>query len=165
MVKSQLWEFVDGKPLGLCRVILPFHFHRLFYQGQISNRYRASSWVAIDFTIGSYLRNLGYHKTRFFPQLTNGALFRRLVHIQESARNGPAPFVRVVTSLDKENLRILVYVQRAYGKMQKISPSDYDGYFIDNCSSGKAGENMLPKVVTGTSGGNEDATEGNPINW
>ncbi len=65
----------------------------------------------------------------------------------------------------KENLRILVYVQRAYGKMQKISPSDYDGYFIDNCSSGKAGENMLPKVVTGTSGGNEDATEGNPINW
>jgi hypothetical protein len=65
----------------------------------------------------------------------------------------------------KENLRILVYVQRAYGKMQKISPSDYDWYFIDNCTSGKTGENMLPKIVTSTSDSNEDATEGNPINW
>ena len=73
--------------------------------------------------------------------------------------------VDIPDSCVKENLRILVYVQRAYGKMQKISPSDYDGYFIDNCSSGKAGEVMLPLLVSSAGGDNEDATEGEPINW
>ena len=73
--------------------------------------------------------------------------------------------VNIPDSCVKENLRILVYVQRAYGKMKKLSSSDYDGYFVDNCWSGKAGENMLPAVIAGTDGENEDATEGNPVNW
>ena len=73
--------------------------------------------------------------------------------------------VDIPDSYVKENLRILVYVQRAYGKMQKFSPTDFDGYFIDNCSSGKAGEVKVPLLVSGTSGDNEDATEGKPINW
>ena len=73
--------------------------------------------------------------------------------------------VTIPDSYVKENLRILVYVQRAYGKMQKVSSTDFDGYYVDNCSSGKAGETKLPSIVTVTSGDNEDATEGKPINW
>ena len=73
--------------------------------------------------------------------------------------------VDIPDSCVKENLRIVVYVQRSYGKMMKIHSSDYGDYFIDNCNAGKAGERMLPAVVSTTGGGNEDATEGNPINW
>ena len=49
--------------------------------------------------------------------------------------------------------------------MLKIHGTDYNDYFIDNCNTGKAGERMLPAVVSTTGGGNEDATEGKPINW
>ena len=73
--------------------------------------------------------------------------------------------VDIPASCVKENLRIVVYVQRSYGRMLKIHSSDYGGYFIDNCNAGKAGERMLPAVVSTTGGGNEDAIEGNPINW
>ena len=47
---------------------------------------------------------------------------------------------------EQENMRILVYVQRAYGKVSKIKDSDYDDYFVDNCASGKAGESKSPAV-------------------
>ena len=73
--------------------------------------------------------------------------------------------VDIPASCVKENLRILVYVQRSYGRMLKIHGTDYNDYFIDNCNTGKAGERMLPAVVSTTGGGNEDATEGEPINW
>lgn len=41
-----------------------------------------------------------------------------------------------------DNLRILVYVHRAYGSQPVISSGDYGDYYIDNSVSGKAGENL-----------------------
>ena len=68
-------------------------------------------------------------------------------------------------SYAREHLRFVVYVQRAYGPVQKISESDFDGYFIDNCVSAKAGTVSPPDVFSIPNGGNEDISEGNPINW
>lgn len=73
--------------------------------------------------------------------------------------------VNLPSSYKKENLRILVYVQRAYGSLSKIEASDYDGYFVDNCASGKAGGIMRPAVISEAGGGNEDFIDGKPINW
>jgi hypothetical protein len=74
--------------------------------------------------------------------------------------------VNLPSSYKKENLRILVYVQRAYGgTVTKIDPNDYDSYYVDNCASGKAGGTMRPAVITGADGGNEDYIDGKPINW
>ncbi len=67
----------------------------------------------------------------------------------------------------KENLRILVIVQRAYGSLPKIVDEgfDYGDYYVDNCVSGKAGARILPMLTGETGGGNEDVIGGNPINW
>ena len=73
--------------------------------------------------------------------------------------------INLPSSYKKENLRILVYVQRAYGSLSKIEASDYDGYFVDNCASGKAGGIMRPAVISEAGGGNEDFIDGKPINW
>ena len=73
--------------------------------------------------------------------------------------------VNLPSSYKKENLRILVYVQRAYGSLSKIESSDYDSYFVDNCASGKAGGTMRPAVISEADGGNEDFIDGKPINW
>ena len=72
--------------------------------------------------------------------------------------------VTVPDSYDKSQLRILVYVQRAFGSQTKIS--DYSGdYYVDNCASGVAGGNLAPTVMADGSGGTEDFGDGNPINW
>ena len=73
--------------------------------------------------------------------------------------------VAIPSSYVKDKLRILVYIQRAYGSMSKISSSDFDDYFVDNCVSAKAGSTHLPSVYSDAGGGNEDVTEGDPINW
>ena len=73
--------------------------------------------------------------------------------------------VAIPSSYVKDKLRILVYIQRAYGSMSKISSSDFDDYFVDNCVSVKAGSTHLPSVYSDAGGGNEDVTEGDPINW
>ena len=74
--------------------------------------------------------------------------------------------VNIPSSYVKDNLRILVYIQRAYGNgVNKIDSSDFNGYFVDNCVSGKAGSTMRPPVISSAGGGNEDVTDGKPINW
>jgi len=68
----------------------------------------------------------------------------------------------------KENLMILVYVQRAYGEgVSKIDSYDYDTWFVDNCNSGKAGESLTPEViyVDGAGGNNEGIEIGDIINF
>ena len=46
----------------------------------------------------------------------------------------------------KENLRLLVYVQRAYGTLPVLSDGNYGGYFIDNAASGAVGTTVEPAV-------------------
>ena len=73
--------------------------------------------------------------------------------------------VTIPSSYVKDKLRVLVYIQRAYGSLSKINSSDFDGYFVDNCVSAQAGSTLLPGVYSDAGGGNEDVTDGNPINW
>ncbi len=73
--------------------------------------------------------------------------------------------VSVPTSYVKDNLKILVYIQRAYGSQTVIRSADYGDYYVDNCAAGKAGGRLGPAVGSEGSGGNEDLGNGNPINW
>ena len=41
-----------------------------------------------------------------------------------------------------ENVRVLAYVQAAYGDRTKISTADYGDYYVDNCFTVKAGETL-----------------------
>ena len=67
----------------------------------------------------------------------------------------------------KENLRVMVIVQRAYGSQTKIMDGEYDygDYYVDNCASGKVGTVVSPAFLSGAGGGNEDVTNGGPVNW
>ena len=59
----------------------------------------------------------------------------------------------------KDNLRILVYVQRAYGSQPVVSSGDYGGYYVDNCASAKAGTSLdlvTVEDMEDIGGGNED---------
>ena len=74
--------------------------------------------------------------------------------------------VNIPSSYAKDNLRILVFIQRAYGEgVTKIDASDFDGCFVDNCADVKAGQTLLPAVRSGADGSNEDVTDDEPINW
>lgn len=72
----------------------------------------------------------------------------------------------IPSEYNKDNLRILVYVQRAYGSQAVISSGDYGEYYIDNCASGKAGENLdLMLLVDTVGGGNEDFGNDDRYEW
>jgi hypothetical protein len=75
--------------------------------------------------------------------------------------------VTIPSSYNTGNMEVLVYVQRAYGDgVPVIAGSDYSGWYIDNCNSGKLGVNVPPAIAKeGSGGGNEDVIGGNPINW
>ena len=68
----------------------------------------------------------------------------------------------------KYNLRILVYVQRAFGSQPVISSGDYGGYYVDNCASGKAGSSLELVTVEDLEdigGGNEDFGNDDRHEW
>ena len=68
----------------------------------------------------------------------------------------------------KDNLRILVYVQRAFGSQPVISSGDYGGYYVDNCASGKAGSSLELVTVEDLEdigGGNEDFGNDDRHEW
>ena len=68
----------------------------------------------------------------------------------------------------KYNLRILVYVQRAFGSQPVISSGDYGGYYVDNCASGKAGSSLELVTVEDMEdigGGNEDFGNDDRHEW
>lgn len=73
--------------------------------------------------------------------------------------------VTVPSSYNKNKLRILIYVQRAFGSQTVLQDGSYGKYYVDNCASGTAGGTLLPTVMSRTIGGNEDFTDGDPINW
>ena len=73
--------------------------------------------------------------------------------------------VSVPTAYVKDNLKILVYIQRAYGSKTIIRSGAYSDYYVDNCAVGKAGGKLSPAIGSESEGGNEDLGNGNPINW
>lgn len=75
--------------------------------------------------------------------------------------------VTIPSSYQKDNLKILVIVWKAFGQQPKIvdEGSSYGDYYIDNCASGKAGASLAPALSGDATGGNEDIQNGNPVNW
>ena len=73
----------------------------------------------------------------------------------------------VPAGYNKNNLKILVIVQRAFGSKPRIvdEGSHYGDYYVDNCASGKAGSTLIPAFAGDANGGNEDIINGDPINW
>lgn len=74
----------------------------------------------------------------------------------------------IPSEYNKDNLRILVYVHRAYGSQPVISSGDYGDYYIDNCASGKAGTDldlMTLEDMDNVGGGNEDFGNDDRHEW
>ena len=71
----------------------------------------------------------------------------------------------IPSGYNKDNMKILVIVQRHFGSQRILADGDYGGYYVDNCASGKAGANLKPALGGDAGGGNEDYNNGNPINW
>ena len=62
--------------------------------------------------------------------------------IREFSYKGTIPSI-----CKKDNLRVLVYVKRAYGSQQVISSGDYGDYYVDNALSEKVGVEAVLKLV------------------
>lgn len=70
----------------------------------------------------------------------------------------------VPSSYNRDNLRLLVYVQRSFGNRNKVQSGNYGNYYVDNCTSGKIGIAVAPDTEDGLSSeGNEDVTSGSDI--
>ena len=50
----------------------------------------------------------------------------------------------IPASYKKENLKVVVYVQRAFGSQEAIASDNYGGYYVDNAAVVKAGETLEP---------------------
>ena len=68
------------------------------------------------------------------------------------------------------NLRILVYVQAAFGDQPRIQSGNYGDYYVDNCATVRVGDKLPLKLEGsggsssgGQSGGNEGITPGDDI--
>ena len=66
----------------------------------------------------------------------------------------------------KENLKIVVYIQRSFGSSSRIQDNrSYGNYYMDNCVSGKAGESIPLAFKSDGSGGTEGIGDGGEIKW
>ena len=78
--------------------------------------------------------------------------------------------VTVPSNYDVSNIRVLVYIQKAFGSAPRIQSDNYGDYYVDNCAVVKLGED-LPLVLEGggggsgggDGGGNEDIIPGSEI--
>lgn len=74
--------------------------------------------------------------------------------------------VSIPASYKKENMRIVVYVQRPFGQQKVLADSNYNGYYVDNCASGKLGTNLRLATIENASGNeNEDIIPGDEIEF
>ena len=73
--------------------------------------------------------------------------------------------VTIPSGYRKDQLKILVFVQRAFGSQERMQSGDYGDYYVDNCIYGKVGVTLAPAIVTRSGAGNENVTEGKPVNW
>ena len=73
--------------------------------------------------------------------------------------------VTIPSGYQKDKLKILVFVQRAFGSQQRIQADDYGDYYVDNCIYGDVGKSLPPAIKTEKGSGNEHVTNGKPVNW
>lgn len=53
----------------------------------------------------------------------------------------------IPSGYNKNNLKIVAYIQRAYGSQTVISSADYGGYYVDNAFVAPVGEELKPVYV------------------
>jgi thiol-disulfide isomerase/thioredoxin len=73
--------------------------------------------------------------------------------------------VSIPSGYDRNRLKLLVYVQRAYGSKPRMQDGSFGDYYVDNSVYAEVGRSVPPAVVAGSGGGNEDVTDGKPVNW
>ena len=74
--------------------------------------------------------------------------------------------VNIPSKYKKENMRILVYVQRPYGGQSIIDGKYYGNYYVDNSISGKLGAEFKLEMIEDLSGGgNEDIIPDDDIDF
>ncbi|MBR7157467.1 MAG: Omp28-related outer membrane protein, partial [Bacteroidales bacterium] len=74
--------------------------------------------------------------------------------------------VNIPSKYKKENMRILVYVQRPYGSQSIIDGKYYGNYYVDNSISGKLGAEFKLEMIEDLSGGgNEDIIPDDDIDF
>jgi len=74
--------------------------------------------------------------------------------------------VTVPNDYNVDNMRIVVYVQRPFGNQAVLSDDYFEGYYVDNCASGKLGTNLrLATIGNASSNGNEDIRPGDEIEF
>lgn len=64
-----------------------------------------------------------------------------------------------------ENMKVVVFVEKEYGSQPIVSNGSFGNYYVDNCISGKLGSSQSPAIIKDESGGTEDFSNGEPINW
>ena len=73
--------------------------------------------------------------------------------------------VTIPSGYRKDQLKVLVFVQRAFGSQERLQSGDYGEYYVDNCIYGKVGATLAPAIVSGNGADNEVVTDGKPVNW
>jgi thiol-disulfide isomerase/thioredoxin len=73
--------------------------------------------------------------------------------------------VAIPSGYDRNQLKLLVYIQRAYGSKPRLQDGSFGDYYVDNCLYAEVGRSVPPAVVAGSGGGNEDVSDGKPVNW
>ena len=66
--------------------------------------------------------------------------------VEENTQKSFSYKVDVPTDYVKDNLRVLVYVQREFGKQQKLSDFASEKFYVDNAASVKTGVKLEPAV-------------------
>ncbi|MCQ2152082.1 MAG: Omp28-related outer membrane protein [Bacteroidales bacterium] len=72
----------------------------------------------------------------------------------------------IPSGYNKNNLKILVFIMRAYGSQPVLRDnSAFGDYYVDNCASGKVGDDLPLAFKSDTTGGSEGIGDGGEIKW
>ena len=106
VVESQSRHFIQGEPLRFGSIVAPLHL-RFPCQGVESDGDDAGAWVAVDVGERPDLLDIAQVEPCFLFQLTQGALLCRLVHVEESSREGPSAFEGLNPALDEQDFQVV----------------------------------------------------------
>ena len=106
VVEGQRWQLVDRPPPEVGGIVAGKGMGVLGHADSIGGGDGAPAWVAsqgaVDADKGQLL--LSHDDAGLFLQLAHGAVFDGLVHLHESAGQGPAAAERLVAATDEERI-------------------------------------------------------------
>ena len=73
--------------------------------------------------------------------------------------------VSIPSGYDKDKLKLLVYVQRAFGSLPRLQDGSFGDFYVDNCVYAEVGRHLPPALVNEADGENENVIDGKPVNW